>query len=215
MIAGFSAFAAFMNRGGPINWCIAALYLLTLWVLADRIFYFWRSRYTRSILEAECLAGPGAAAAKTQPGRMAARFYERRDAPPQILLEILDRQGNEITGEMERGFSLLSFIAAAAPLLGLLGTITGLMNAFSRIEAFQKGAVDMGQLSRGIWEAMITTATGLVTALCASAALRLFEFFSNARRRDMALIVSLLCERLRPDCLSPAAARLEEKGSAS
>jgi biopolymer transport protein ExbB len=97
---------------------------------------------------------------------------------------------------MERGQTILSFIGTTAPLLGLLGTITGLMNAFSQIEK-RGSSVDIAFLSGGIWEAMITTATGLVTAICAVSCCKWFEHLSASRLRDMSFAVSILGERIR------------------
>jgi biopolymer transport protein ExbB len=78
--------------------------------------------------------------------------------------------------------------------MGLLGTITGLMDAFFQIE--QRGAAaDISYLSGGIREAMITTATGLVTAICALGGARILDGLSSSRLKDMAMILSLLAER--------------------
>jgi biopolymer transport protein ExbB len=72
------------------------------------------------------------------------------------------------------------------------------MNAFSQIE--QRGSsVDIAFLSGGIWEAMITTATGLVTALCAVSCCKWFEHVSASRLEDMSYAVSILTERARRD----------------
>jgi biopolymer transport protein ExbB len=112
---------------------------------------------------------------------------------------------------MERGLSILSFIGTTAPLVGLLGTITGLMNAFSQIES-RGASVDISYLSGGIREAMITTATGLVTALCATACCKYFEHLAERRLQDMTLCVSILGEHLRQDIF--AATKEEDKESA-
>jgi biopolymer transport protein ExbB len=109
--------------------------------------------------------------------------------------EALEREGASLRTEMERGLEALSIIGAGAPLLGLLGTVTGLMAAFGRIESLG-GAVDIAALSGGIWEAMITTATGLGAAIPAIAIGKAFERTVELRLRDMAYAASAMAEAL-------------------
>jgi biopolymer transport protein ExbB len=189
---------------------IAALYLVVLAVFSGRAVYFLRTRYSREklfrMLESPCpLAGsPGRHFFRdekgSQPRRMAASFLEHRDEAAPVLSEILDREALAIRCEMERGLGVLSFTGTVAPLLGLLGTITGLMNAFRQIEE-RGSAVDIAFLSGGIWEAMITTATGLITAIFALSCCKWFEHLISSRLRDMGFAVSILGEKFRRDIL--------------
>jgi biopolymer transport protein ExbB len=203
----FAAAAAFMREGGPVNWIIAALYLAALAVFSERLAYFFRTRYSRKrFFQSLGRAAPPERYAflrrggrPGQPERMAAVFLDNLKEEGPVLSERLDREGVLVRAEMERGQGALSFIAAAAPLLGLLGTITGLMSAFGEME--RRGA-DIAFLSGGIREAMITTASGLVTALFASCAGRWFEYLAARRLRDMGLGISLLSEQFRRDLLS-------------
>jgi biopolymer transport protein ExbB len=132
---------------------------------------------------------------------MAVCFLNHQRDPGPVLSETIDREAALIKGEMEKRLGILSFIGTIAPLLGLLGTITGLMNAFSQIEE-RGSSVDIAFLSGGIREAMITTATGLVTAICASSCCKWFEHLSASRLRDMSFAVSMLSEKFRQDILS-------------
>jgi biopolymer transport protein ExbB len=210
----FLTFVEFMRTGGPVNWVIAGLYVLVLAVFSERIIYFFRTRYKRErifkILESggppfsETGRFPNSGAPEySQPTRIAVVFFNHREEPGPVLSGILDREAELIRGEMERGQGILSFIGTIAPLLGLLGTITGLMNAFSQIEE-RGSSVDIAFLSGGIWEAMITTATGLVTAICALSCCKWFEHLSASRLRDMSFVVSILCEKFRQDILAGA-----------
>ena len=65
---------------------------------------------------------------------------------------------------LEKGVGVLSLIAAIAPLLGLTGTVLGMIECF-RMIAIQNGATNVAYLAGGIWEALITTATGLLVAI--------------------------------------------------
>jgi len=96
-------------------------------------------------------------------------------SPPPILkplLETMKSGGSEqelsLVGtrqikEMEKGLSWLSLIATIAPLLGLTGTVTGMIKAFMVIAS--STAVNPSMLAGGIWEALITTAAGLLVAI--------------------------------------------------
>jgi biopolymer transport protein ExbB len=220
-------FAQFMHTGGPVNYVIAGLYSVVLAVFSERLIYFFRSRYKKDRVFKALVSGglssdsirslfPGSQG-RCQPLRMALCFFAHTHEPGPVLSEILDREAELIGEEMEKGLGLLSFIGTAAPLLGLLGTITGLMNAFSQIE--QRGSsVDIGFLSGGIWEAMITTATGLVTAICAVSCCKWFEHLSASRLQDMGYAVSILTQHYRQDMLGggnpPAPGRENNKESA-
>ncbi|MDR1586205.1 MAG: MotA/TolQ/ExbB proton channel family protein [Treponema sp.] len=172
----------FINAGGPINWVILALYLLTLGILSERLAYFFRTRREK----------------RSPLGRMSDLFIGNRDKSEAALSEILDREGAVIKKEMEKGLGILSFIETTAPLLGLLGTITGLMETFHQIEMRGSGA-DISYLSGGIREAMITTFSGLVTAICAAGCSKLFEHISSSRLHDMSLGLSVLAEKTGQD----------------
>ena len=71
------------------------------------------------------------------------------------------------TGDkLERYVDAVGTIAQLEPLLGLLGTVTGMIQVFQQVVATSEhGAVDPGRLAAGIWEALITTAAGLIIGI--------------------------------------------------
>ena len=97
------------------------------------------------------------------------------DAKPAVLVPLLtalQNGGNEkelsVIGtrqvrEIEKGLSWLGLVATIAPLLGLTGTVTGMMKAFMVIAV--SASVNPSMLAGGIWEALITTAAGLLVAI--------------------------------------------------
>jgi biopolymer transport protein ExbB/TolQ len=178
-----------------------------LFVFSGRLAYFFRSRITQDrfskFLDGTISFDQLKAYEQRSPLiRMGLVFFDNREKSGPVLQEILDRQGAIIKKEMEQGLGVLSFIGTSAPLLGLLGTITGLMDTFGQIE--QRGSsVDLSFLSGGIWEAMITTAFGLVTALCATCCAKWFEHISSSRLHEISLGISVLIEKLRSDILGP------------
>ena len=88
----------------------------------------------------------------------------RATLPPDRLEKVLEQAGNNQIMRMERHFGALVAIISVEPLLGFLGTITGLIRAFMSWE--RAGAdVTVSVLASGMYEAMITTAAGLIVAI--------------------------------------------------
>lgn len=80
--------------------------------------------------------------------------------------EAIEGAGKQEITKLEKGLSILATISGVAPLLGFLGTVTGMISAFMRIEDLQ-GAANPSDLAGGIWEALLTTAFGLVVGIIA------------------------------------------------
>ena len=96
-------------------------------------------------------------------GRLLAVGLENRHRPREILMERLEDTGRHVVYELERYLNTLGTIAGVSPLLGLLGTVTGIIKAFNAIYA--GGAGDPRMLSGGIAEALVATAAGLCVAI--------------------------------------------------
>ena len=94
---------------------------------------------------------------------------------------------------MERGFRTLGLLGDTAPLLGLFGTITGMIKAFMVIEQ-AGGKVDAQALAGGIWEAMVTTGIGLAVALPILFLLHWLEGQAAHRSHAMQQVASLMLE---------------------
>lgn len=109
--------------------------------------------------------------------------------------EALRRVGSEEIERMEKNFKGLSAISHVSPLLGLLGTVTGIIGSFSVISELG-GQVDVTALASGIWEAMLTTAAGLVVAIPAQLSYLYFEKVVTARANRMSYIITYLDEEL-------------------
>ncbi|HOO73469.1 MAG TPA: MotA/TolQ/ExbB proton channel family protein [Spirochaetota bacterium] len=109
--------------------------------------------------------------------------------------EALKRVGSEEIERMERHFKGLSAVSHIAPLLGLLGTVTGIIGAFAVISELG-GQVDVSALAGGIWEAMITTAAGLIVAIPSQLAFLYFEKCVDTRANRMSYLITHLNERL-------------------
>lgn len=90
----------------------------------------------------------------------------KRKADRRTLVDLLEEKGRREAHRMGRGVEFVGVIAAVAPLLGLLGTVTGMISVFQSVtrEATVKG-VNPANLASGIWEALVTTAAGLAVAI--------------------------------------------------
>ncbi len=78
--------------------------------------------------------------------------------------EAIENAGKEETFKLEHRLGILASVAGIAPLLGFLGTVTGMIGAFRTIEQLS-GAVNPSDLAGGIWEALLTTAFGLMVGI--------------------------------------------------
>ncbi|HLP16081.1 MAG TPA: MotA/TolQ/ExbB proton channel family protein [Bacteroidota bacterium] len=83
---------------------------------------------------------------------------------PAAVRKAIETAGKEEVFRLEKGLGLLANIAAVAPMLGFLGTVTGMIAAFQVIQN-AGGNVNPGMLAGGIWEAMLTTAFGLIVGI--------------------------------------------------
>ena len=103
-------------------------------------------------------------------GQMLATGLANRNAPRDILKERVEDVGRHVVHELERYLSPLGTIAAVSPLLGLLGTVVGMIQVFAAI--MSNGVGNPGVLAGGISQALITTAAGLSVAIPALIAYR-------------------------------------------
>lgn len=108
--------------------------------------------------------------------RRFADAMERKHPGREAALRI---EGEAVIRRLEKYLSLLSILARLAPLMGLLGTVLGMISAFSEIADAQAG-VNMNQLAGGIWQALVTTATGLFIAIPALFCLHHFQHRADA-----------------------------------
>ena len=102
----------------------------------------------------------------TPASRILQRGLERLGRPIGEIKEAVQEAGRRETFDLEKRMDLLASIAAIAPMLGFLGTVTGMIGAFRQIQRYE-GLVNPSLLAGGIWEALVTTAAGLAVGLVA------------------------------------------------
>jgi biopolymer transport protein ExbB len=106
-------------------------------------------------------------------GRILAAGLMNRNSSREIMKEAIEDTGRHVVHELERYINTLGTIAAISPLLGLLGTVIGMIQVFSTITT--QGVGNPGALASGISQALITTAAGMVVAIPSLMAYRYFR----------------------------------------
>jgi len=178
--------ALFFDTGGPVVMILLGMSVLALTLVLLKLIQFRRCRAgaTRPAREALALCRAGRteeaierAAASPDPTSQALaralRGQQRALAEPVVREEVL-RYGSNVLFELRRGLRPLEVIGSLAPLLGLLGTVLGMIEAFRQLEA-AGNQVNPAILSGGIWEALLTTAVGLCVAIPVVAMLNWLE----------------------------------------
>ena len=202
----------FLQDGGPTIWAIAALSVITVTLILWKI---WRlaligawSRGKASRAVDHFVAGHIDVAEKTVAGRMGIRSKVTHAAIGAVLAMPEDNAREETTRVAKKelanagtGLRALELIATIAPLLGLLGTVLGMIAAFQALQEAGNNA-DPALLAGGIWEALLTTAAGMAVAIPASVALTWFEAVIDRIRRDIE-------DNAARIFLSPAPAKLQ------
>jgi biopolymer transport protein ExbB len=163
-----------IQRGGPLMGVLLVCSVVALGVFIERMFYYKRSRMNVS----EFLAGVLALVRRQSYAEAITRCEEghgpivsvvrtaiyKRHLPPAELREVVREIAQLEIPHLEANISLLGTLGYTAPLLGLFGTVTGMIAAFEQINR-TSGTASVGELSQGIYTALITTAAGLAVAI--------------------------------------------------
>lgn len=174
-----------LNMGGWVMYAILLFSIAAFAIAVERIFYYRSTRERNknmlseisSMLKSGDIAG---ALGKTSPvqssvGKVTAAYIGNCKEPQVMLDEAVHAASVREVRELEKHLPILSAIAALAPLLGLLGTVLGMINTFQEISRLG-GEADMAALSGGIWQALLTTAFGLIVAIPVAA---FYHYFQN------------------------------------
>ncbi len=112
-----------------------------------------------------------------------------RNESRERIKEVIEERGREVVHDLERFLNTLGTIASISPLLGLLGTVVGMISVFAAIT--QHGVGDPGALAGGISQAMITTAAGLTVAIIS------LVFYRYFRRKVDGIVVIMEREAIK------------------
>jgi len=183
-------------------WPLLALSVVALAVIVERFMYYASVRAGGKELERELLdkAARGEAQATIDRARadapvlvplVSAVFSSQReqDCEREAAVAVED-----VMRGLEQRLGVLSVTGKIAPLLGLLGTILGMIHTFSKLSS-SHGAIDMTMLADGIWQALLTTASGLALAIPVVLA---HQWFIRRRARvesDLGRLANLMLAR--------------------
>lgn len=177
-------------KGGFFIWPILLCSVISLTVILERLYYFHRTRSRNRNLpermqslisvkktnEAISLCEQD----KSFIGRFLSVGIKGVGRPEDEQHKILRRAGSRELEDGDKRLRILSVIGNISTLLGLLGTVTGMIQTFIKIESLG-GAVEVSVLAGGIWEALLTTAAGLSVAIPTLVLYHYFEGIVDAR----------------------------------
>lgn len=167
-----------LGTGGPIIAVLTVLSLLSWALIVAKTAQLWSCRSGTSLRAgafAQWKSGdkPGALTTvetgKSPADRIIAytmQALSKGFRGPRLESELV-RRGNEELARMSNLIRVLELIAMISPLLGLLGTVLGMIQSFQELELAQ-GAANASVLAGGIWQALLTTAVGLLVAIPAA-----------------------------------------------
>lgn len=166
-----------IQKGGPVMYPIILCSILAFAVLIERLYHLHRAKIDtqkfmeeiaaalkrNKIMEAieMCDQTPGPIAHVLKAGIL------KHDRSRQEVKEAIEDAGLHEVPRLEKNLGILATVAHISPLLGLLGTVTGMVRCFQVIQekASSLHPVSPGDLAGGIWEALITTVAGLCVAI--------------------------------------------------
>lgn len=184
----------YMLKGGPLMWLILFCSIISVAVFGERLLYFHQITIQvgeflrglsnliqrRNFNEAiqECAGTPGPVA------RVVLAALRNREAPRSELKEIVQETGQLEVPKLEAKLTILSTIAFVTPVIGLLGTVTGLIDAFNKMQELG-GYSTSNDISSGIYQSLLTTAAGLAVAIPSSVAYNYLSARVNTLMHDI------------------------------
>ncbi len=162
-----------IKAGGPVMWPLMALSIGAAAIVLERLWSLQEARILPpdlndkvwKLVAADQLSERHleAIALNSPLGQILAAGLANRHRPREWVKEAIEDTGRHVAHELERFLNMLGTIAAVSPLMGLLGTVIGIISAFNAIT--HDGVGDPKVLSGGIGQALITTAAGLIVAI--------------------------------------------------
>ena len=162
-----------MSQGGPLMWLILLNAAISVGIFFEKVFHFHRAAINTTdfvngirnalkrgnVIEAIALCDetPGPVAQVLKAGIV------NRERSREEIREAMENAARTEIARLERRLVVLATVAQITPLLGFLGTVMGMIQMFKVIQEAQLPSP--GQLAGGVWEALLTTAAGLVVAV--------------------------------------------------
>jgi len=176
-------------KGGFIMWLILACSVIGLMVIIDRFIVLRKAKINipafmvriRGFIKKRDISGAiSHCMQENSPvSNIIRKGLKKYKLGHERVEEAIENAGRQEISKLEKGLSILATVAGIAPLLGFLGTVTGMITAFMTIQDLQ-GSANPSDLAGGIWEALITTAFGLIVGI---PALAFYNYFLNAVKK--------------------------------
>lgn len=203
-----------LQFGGPLIYPLLVLAVLMVAILLDKTYVYWRFTRPSSALMrlidnlGESWTDLERQVSVSNPHHHFVRFVrvilQNRERPAWWAESRASDEAQSIEQSLSRGLWVLETIVTAAPLLGLLGTIYGMIHAFNLFGAH--GLVDPKGVTSGVAEALIATAVGLVVAVVALFGYNYFSRLQSRTLDEMERIGTRLLDRARLDAETRGAA---------
>lgn len=188
-----STLFTYLAKGGPVMIPIVGLSVFTIACALERTWFWIRllsqeHRIVRDVLDAarynlDDACGVAKHARFLPIGRFLLAPLQLTQPTPETFRLAMESAGDKEFIRMRRGDKLLETIVAVAPLMGLLGTVTGLINTFNNLTIGGGGTTGQAtKAAAGIGEALLTTAAGMVVAILA---LLVFRVLVTLQARQM------------------------------
>jgi biopolymer transport protein ExbB len=173
-------------------WPLLILAFITVLIVFERLIYyaFHRYRFSKAIRALH----QGKASRSNPISRVGSVFINATSDGEEHTLNVSEREASRVIRQHERGLRILALIASISPLIGLLGTVWGMVIAFSKIAKLGE-SVTPADFADGIWTGLLTTVAGLLVAIPAMAMARIFEARVDKLVHDLNELTSHLRER--------------------
>ena len=146
-------------KGGWIMIVLGVLSVICFYILFERNYMIRKAGKEAAINYCRTMNTPSA--------RMIEKGISRLGRPINDVQVAIENVGNIEVAKLEKGLTVMATISGGAPMLGFLGTVTGMVRAFYEMANAGSGNIDITLLSGGIYEAMITTVGGLIVGIIA------------------------------------------------
>lgn len=196
-------FWEYMDKGGPVMWPILILSIIGFAVMIERAWVLRKARINVN----EFLAKIRKALMVNRSLRDAVKICEQYQGPVASVMKAgllkhgqpkddvektIENAAMYETTRLERGLAVIATAANIEPMLGFLGTVTGMINSFDALA--KSGLSNPGLVAAGISEALITTASGLIIAIPMQLAYNYFTTRINKFVRDVETSTNMLLE---------------------
>ncbi len=178
-------------KGGIVMWPILLCSIIGLTVIIDRYIVLRKAKINipafmvriRGMIKKKDISGAISYCMeeKSPVANIVRKGLKKYKLGHERVKEAIENAGSQEISKLEKGLPVLATVAGIAPLLGFLGTVTGMISAFMTIQDLQ-GQANPADLAGGIWEALITTAFGLMVGI---PSLAFYNYFLSAVKKTV------------------------------